>query len=391
MKIIQVCQRLYYGGGQERHVLNISKNFVKMGHEVTIVTSEIGVVPEFKSKLKLGGVRVKRIEGIKLDEPANQVLFPGLLSFLAKQKFDVIHAHGALCQSSQFALVAAKYKKKPIIFTPHYHPWNVYDKEKIRLIRKYFEKMITVPVICNASATIAVSDYEKELFVTKYPLIKPEKIKVIPNGVDIDFIENSSSRRNVRKKYNIPEGKKYILFFGATTDLRKGIHRAIEMFKIVSKRNKDAHLIILGVNTEKSIATRNLIKKFRLSDKVSPCGYVSDDEKVAFLRMSQVLVAPTIYEAFGITLAEAMYARVPVVATSCGGIPYVLKHGEHGYLVGSYKSTYAFAKYTLRLLSDEKLRKRLGNAGHKRVVSKFQWLDISKKILALYESLVKNG
>lgn len=391
MKIIQVCQRFYYGGGQERHVLNISKNFVKQGHDVTIVTSEIGALPEFKNRLKLRGVKVKRIEGIKLDEPANQVLFPTLLSYLIKQKFDVIHAHGALCQSSQIALVAAKYKKKPIIFTPHYHPWNVFDKEKIRSIRKYFERMITVPVAQNCSMMIGVSDYEKELFLEKYPSIKPDKIRIIPNGVDIDFIENSSSRHDVRKKYNIPEGKKYILFFGATTDLRKGVNRAIEMMKIVSKRNADAHLIIIGAHTDKSAPIRNRIKKLGLTGKVTACGYVSDEEKVAFLKMAQVLVAPTIYEAFGITLAEAMYARVPVVATRCGGVPYVLKHGEHGYLVGSYRSTHAFAKYTLRLLSDEKLRVKLGKAGRARVINKFQWSGISKKILGLYESLVRNG
>ena len=132
MKIIQVCQRFYYGGGQERHVLNISKEFVKQGHEVIIVTSEIGISEEFKKNLKLGGVKIRKISAYPLDEPANQVIFPDLLTYLIKRDFDVIHAHGALCQSSQIALIAAKYKSKPIIFTPHYHPWNVFEDPKTR-------------------------------------------------------------------------------------------------------------------------------------------------------------------------------------------------------------------------------------------------------------------
>jgi len=387
MKIIQVCQRFYYGGGQERHVLNISKEFVKHGHEVTIVTSEIGISEEFKKSLKLYGVKVKKLEAYALDEPANQVIFPGLLSYLMKKDFDVIHAHGALCQSSQLALVAAKYKEKPFVFTPHYHPWNVFDNIKTKRVRKYFERMITVPVIVNSSATISVSDYEKKLLPEKYPEIRPDKLKIIPNGVDIEFIKNTSSRQDVRKKYKIPENQRYVLFFGSTTDLRKGIDRAINSFAIVAKKVPQAHLIILGANTDKSVAIKNMIESLGLSGRVTPCGYVPDREKVAFLRMAHVLVSPTIYEAFGIVLAEAMYSKVPVVSTNCGGVPYVLQHGIHGYLVGSYESTNAFAKYTIRLLNDEKLRMKMGEEGHKRVMKEFQWPDIARNILKLYKSL----
>lgn len=387
MKIIQVCQRFYYGGGQERHVLNISREFVKHGHEVTIVTSEIGISQEFKKNLKLEGVKVKKLPAYALDEPANQVVFPGLLSYLIKRDFDVIHAHGALCQSAQVSTVAGKYKNKPVVFTPHYHPWNVFDNPKTKKIRKYFERMITVPVIVNSSATISVSDYEKKLLPEKYQEIKSDKLRVIPNGVDIEFIKNTSSRQDVRKKYKIAENQKYVLFFGSTTDLRKGIDRAINSFAIVAKKIPDSHLIILGANTDKSVAIKNLIKRLGLVGRVTACGYVPDREKVAFLRMAHVLISPTIYEAFGIVLAEAMYSQVPVVSTKCGGVPYVLQHGVHGYLVGSFKSTYAFAKYTIRLLNDEKLRQKMGAEGRKRVIKEFQWPDIANKILKLYKSL----
>lgn len=388
MKIAQICQRFYYGGGQERHVLHISKNLVKMGHKVTIITSDIGISEEFKKHLDQDGVKIKKIPAIELDEPENQVLFPSLLSYLMKKDFDIIHAHGSLCQSSQQALIAAKYLKKPFVFTPHYHPWNVFSNPKTRRIRRYVERMITAPVASNASAVIAVSDYEKQLLNDKYPEINENKIKVITNGVDIKFIEETSSRKNVRKKFNIPNGKKYVLFFGSISDLRKGIDRALNAFAIVAKKIPDAHLIILGKNTDKSIAIRNLIKKLRITGRVTPCGYVSDRDKVAFLRMSDVLISPTVYEAFGIVLAEAMYSGVPVVATKSGGIPYVFEHNVHGYLVGDYNSIHAFAKYTIRLLKDEKLRSRLGKAGHKRVKEKFQWPIISRKIEKLYLSLI---
>lgn len=389
MKIIQLCQRFYYGGGQERHVLHISKNLVKLGHSVTIVTSEVGISKEFKKNLKLDGVRIKKVIGIPLDEPANQVLFPDLFSYLAHSRADIIHAHGSLCHIAQVGHVAAKYKGIPFVFTPHYHPWTAYENKKVRYVRKYYENAITAPTIRGSSATIAVSDYERDLLPQKHPEIRRDKIRIIPNGVDINFIKNTHCRGEVRKRLGIPEDKKYVLFFGSTTDLRKGIDRALNSFELVAKRVEDAHMVIIGKNTDKSKTIKNHIRKLGLIDRITACGYISDKDKVALLRMGDVLVSPTIYEAFGIVLAEAMYSKIPVIATRCGGVPYVMHHGKHGYLVGSYKSTHAFAKYTIRLLENEDLRNKMGKAGHERVKDKFQWLDISKKIESLYKTVSK--
>ncbi|MFA6963918.1 MAG: glycosyltransferase family 4 protein [Patescibacteria group bacterium] len=391
MKIIQICQRFYYGGGQERHVFNISKNLVKLGHSVTIITSDIGELASFKKSLKLEGVKIVVLPAYPLDEPANQVVFPTLLSYLLEHDFDVLHVHGTLCQSSQVGAIAAKCKKKPYVFTPHYHPWNVFDTEKVKNIRKYFERMLTVPVIRNSSATICVSDYEKALLKRKYPEINIDRLRIIPNGIDINIVSESEPRRDVRKKFKIPENKKYVLVFGSMTDLRKGLDRSIKAFDLIAKKIPDAHLLIIGAYTDTSPELKEMISSYGLEKRVTACGYISNvREKVAFYRMSQVLISPTIYEAFGIVLAEAMYSKVPVVATKCGGVPYVLQHGEHGYLVSGYNSIHGFAKYAIRLLSDEKLRLKLGEAGHKRAVEKFQWPEISKKIEKLYKSLIAN-
>jgi len=391
MKIIQVCQRFYYGGGQERHVLNISKNLVQLGHQVTIITSNLGEQASFRKSLKLGGVKIVELIGYSVSEPTNQVVFPDLLAYLLDHDFDIVHAHGTLCHSSQISAVAAKCKQKPFVFTPHYHPWNVFDTERVRHIRKYFERIVTVPVIKNSSATICVSDYERGLLKRKYPEINIDKLRVIPNGIDINVVSESEPRRDVRKKFKIPENKKYVLVFGSTTDLRKGLDRAIRAFDLIVKKIPDAYLIIIGANTDTSPELKDMIKSYGLEDKVRTCGYISNiKEKVAVYRMSQVLISPTIYEAFGIVLAEAMYSRVPVVATRCGGVPYVMQHGEHGYLVSGYNSIHGFAKYAIRLLSDEKLRLKLGEAGRKRAIDKFQWSQISRKIEKLYKSLINH-
>ena len=389
MHIALICQRFFYGGGQERHVYHLARRFVVLGQHVTIVTSEIGASEEFRSRIDLKGIIVRTLPASEMSFPPNQVLFPTLIQELIEGDFDVIHTHGALNQNSTSAALAAHIVKVPLVFTPHFHPWNVFEETNIRRARRMAERLVLAPVMRSAQAVIAVSGFERTMLAKRYQIPKT-KIHVIPNGVDISFLQKTDPRRNVRKKYGVPENKRYVLFFGSVTDLRKGIDRAIKIFVSVAQRVPDAHLVILGYRTDNNQTVIDWIHEAGLADRVTAAGYVTDTEKVAFLRMASVLLAPTVYEAFGIVLAESMFMKVPVIATKQGGIPYVVKHGKDGLLVANHHSLQRFAAYTIRLLEDERLRLRMGEAGHKRVQHLFHWTRIARRILTLYRNITKN-
>lgn len=390
MKIAQITQRFFYGGGQERHVYHISRELAKKGHKITIFTSECTKSDVFEKEIDLEGIKIVKVEGQLLDMPANQVVFSNLLSKLVEEDIDVIHAHGALCQSSQTGFIASKIKKIPFVFTPHFHPWWVFDDQTVRRTRRALEKMVTVPLMENANAVIAVSPFEKEFLVDKYN-ITPSRIAVIANGVDMQFLAKTGSSEAVQKKFGVPEGKKYILFFGSITDLRKGIERIISIFKNIHEKLENTHLVIVGWQKGKTNYILSKIKEAGLKDSVTLVGYVYEEEKVAFLKMASISIAPTIYEAFGITLAESMFLRVPVIATKAGGIPSVVKDGETGYLVSNYNSIDKFSNYAIKLLTDEELRVKMGEKGHFVAKGKFKWSVIARRIERLYKRLIKKN
>jgi glycosyltransferase involved in cell wall biosynthesis len=114
-----------------------------------------------------------------------------------------------------------------------------------------------------------------------------------------------------------------------------------------------------------------------------------------------VFVCPSIYEPFGIINLEAMACETAVVAAAVGGIKEVVVEGETGFLVpleqmqttpfepvNPDKFSRDMAEKINRLMADEPLRKKFGEAGRKRAVEKFSWANIAAETKKMYESLV---
>ena len=114
-----------------------------------------------------------------------------------------------------------------------------------------------------------------------------------------------------------------------------------------------------------------------------------------------VFCCPSIYEPFGIINLEAMACNTPVVASAVGGIKEIIIHGETGYLVPldqyhespfEAKDPERFARDLAepinRLMQDDDLRLRMGEAGRRRAVETFSWRAIAQEVRELYKSLL---
>lgn len=392
MHIVQICQRFYYGHGQEMHVYNLTRELAKLGHKITLITSDKDVSDSFKKSINFSSnIDVQLSRAIRLKYPPNQLLFPDLgEELLGMEGIDIIHAHGAMSYSSLVGLTIAKTKRVPFIFTPHFHPWRFFEQKPYRYAREVYEKAFTIPIIRESSAVISVSPFEKHYLITRHGL-PSKKIHVIPNGVNTFYYPSVVSRRAVRQRYGIPENKRYIIAFGTKTDPRKGVDRTLQVFNLINKKIPETQLIIVGWKYKKNADhIASLMDALPCKKNVTTLGYVSEDEKVALIKMSDVLISPTTYEAFGIILGEAMMLKVPVVVTKVGGTPFIVRHRKTGLTVGRYNSINKFAQYTLELLRNNKLREHMGEEG-KRVVKKyFTWGKITKDVNRVYLSVLKN-
>ncbi|MCI4355401.1 MAG: glycosyltransferase family 4 protein, partial [Thermoplasmata archaeon] len=105
----------------------------------------------------------------------------------------------------------------------------------------------------------------------------------------------------------------------------------------------------------------------------------------AVFRAARTFVLPSEWEAYGLVLLEAMAADRPILATSVGGVPEVLEHGECGLLV-PYGDVPALADAIARLQQDDPQRARLVAAGRRRV-QELTWSRCVERHRALYRSL----
>jgi glycosyltransferase involved in cell wall biosynthesis len=178
-----------------------------------------------------------------------------------------------------------------------------------------------------------------------------------------------------------------LLFVGRLVPY-KGLHTLLHAFKQILTHIPTIQLAIVGsgpqlpklhetcqqLGLDNSVHFLGILPRRKLRDAYSACDVF-------------VLPSRSRSEAFGIVLLEAMARAKPVVATNVGGIPYVVNQGETGILVPPSDPTY-LAEAITQLLMNPQTRRRLGQAGRKRVTQHFNRPPITQKLVEMYLTLI---
>jgi len=115
-----------------------------------------------------------------------------------------------------------------------------------------------------------------------------------------------------------------------------------------------------------------------------PTGWLDGRELACAIASLDAMVSPSIcFETFGMLNLEAMEHRKPVVTTSFGGCPEVVRHGETGLVANPYDVP-AFAEAIAGLLRDPELARRMGEAGYRRLVERFGIPRLTNEFLEEY-------
>jgi glycosyltransferase involved in cell wall biosynthesis len=229
-------------------------------------------------------------------------------------------------------------------------------------------------------------------FLVKKKITRPEKLMVIYNGTDIKLKTKNEKRKTTTKNSEVTIG-----FVGSLTK-RKGVEyliRAIPLI-ILNLKSKILNLVIVGEGEEKE-KLQKLTKKLKLEKFVEFWGLLDDTSTI--YPVLDVYVQPSLDEAFGIAVLEAMSFGVPVVASQVGGLSELLNHKPHKSLKLPYevtdcgilvppKNSAALAKAIVKVLKDEKLAKKIGKAGQKRALE-FSADRMVKETEKLYSSFLE--
>jgi glycosyltransferase involved in cell wall biosynthesis len=215
-------------------------------------------------------------------------------------------------------------------------------------------------------------------------LTKPDKIVMIYNGISPKQGKVFEADINsFRDKFGLVKSDIVIGTVGSFNPA-KDIATLIQAFAKIVARWPKSKLVLIGGGPLKRDLT-NLVKKLTIEDKVIFAGTI--ENILPAMKTFNLFVLPSLSEAFGITLLEAMKAEVPIVASKVGGIPEIITNKLNGILVET-KQPKKLAAAILNLLNDKRLQRKLvGN--YPANLKKFSADTMVKQTEAVYSSLIK--
>ena len=145
-------------------------------------------------------------------------------------------------------------------------------------------------------------------------------------------------------------------------------------------------MVFVGRRGNQYEEVRRFVDAEGIGNRVIFTDFVPTEERNAWVSLADVVVALSRWEAFGISVAQALALGTPVVATKAGGLADFVRHGENGFLVdvGDVDSA---ADHLRFLLENPDEAEAMGVRGRRLVLREFTWSKIGERLRALYRSL----
>ena len=202
-----------------------------------------------------------------------------------------------------------------------------------------------------------------------------ERVKVVPLGTDPEQFRPGIDSREVRARYRL-DGPRWALTV-ARLEPYKGVDTALRAVARVRQEGIDLHYVVVGTGKQRD-SYKKLAETLKIADAVRFVGAVPDGDLPALYNAAEVYLGVsrkdkgTRVEGFGIALAEAAACGLPVIAGRSGGLAEAVQDGETGLVVDPENSEAVVAALG-RVLGDQLLARRLGQAGRKAVETYYNW------------------
>jgi glycosyltransferase involved in cell wall biosynthesis len=210
---------------------------------------------------------------------------------------------------------------------------------------------------------IAASDAIRQMLLADG--VPAERTVTVHEGIDLDHVL-ATPAVNVHEAFWLPHGAPVVGNIAALVP-HKGQRHLVEAAHLVVQQIPDARFVILGEGELREHLERQ-VHDYHLEKHVLLPGFRTD--VLGCLKGFDIFAMSSVTEGLGTSLLDAMACSKPIVATSAGGIPEVVDDGVNGLLVAP-RDHHAMAQALVRLLGDERLRQRMGEAGLTRLRERF--------------------
>ena len=229
---------------------------------------------------------------------------------------------------------------------------------------------------------IAVSPHVARYLTRRSSLAHP-KLKTITNGVSAPPLVEPALRDAVKRELQLPDDCVIIGSIGRVFNQHKRFSDLIEALHLLVQQEHNVGLVIIGDGPDLE-QLRTLARALHVQDRVSFVGRTADVGR--YLSVMDIFAMCSAYEAFGLVLAEAMSAALPVVAARVDAFPDIVEEGVTGLLVPP-QNPKALAHTLATLVQQPERRRAMGAAGLTRYEQLFHEERYIQEVAACYEEL----
>ncbi|HUB32553.1 MAG TPA: glycosyltransferase family 4 protein [Bryobacteraceae bacterium] len=360
-----------YSGGSRVYYYNIYKRLAQQfGHRVTIVTKKVPGWQEFdrrecweKFKVVRRGAPLKTWKYHEL--PKIAITMAEAAGVLASQPVDLIQT-GDMYPPGIAAVWLKRLTGKPYLTFLH-------GDELAQMEERRFQPILRDMVLRNASVLVAANEFARKKALEAG--VAAAKIHLVTPGVDLERFRPEPPAEELVRRYGL--AGKVVLLTAARLAPKKGHEAVIRALAKVLPANPNVHYLIAGDGAERR-RLEELTRTLGVAHAVTFVGDVPNEMLGAFYNLCDVFVMANRrvsggdLETFGMVFIEANAAGKPVIGGRSGGAVEAVQHGRTGFLVDP-DDTDELAQTMALLISNEDLRKRMGNEGLRRVRTEYTW------------------
>jgi glycosyltransferase involved in cell wall biosynthesis len=326
------------------------------------------------------GSAVQRLRGLGvavdvIDEADDEAAIRELVAWLRREEIDLVHAH---MYRAEVVGTRAAVAAGTAVIVATVHSSRVRAPEDVKTLASLTPSMDRL-IVPSASIEAKVRAEGRDA----------ARFAILPNGIDLSRFTGPVRPCALRREHGVPASAQLIGVV-ARLEAEKGHRHLVEAMPAILDAVPDAWLAVVGEGSEAhalraqaAALGREVSRRIVFTGRRDDVSAVTADLTVAIL--------PSLREAQGISLLEAMARRVPVVASDVGGIPEVVTDGVDGRLVPPGDAA-ALAAAIVELLRDPELVRRLGDAGRRTVEERFSIDAQVRRIQNVYdEELARAG
>lgn len=379
-------------GGVETHLATLYPELVRMGHKVFLLTEDLDGK---EGKDEYEGIELERTKLMsiptfeKRDSEFYEIVENMIREWIDNVKPDIVHAHNLNCFFHYHPAACEKIckeKKIPLILTVH-QVW------------KNNPNFVKLTTKTGWNRIIAVSKFvKKEL---KEIGVSEGKIDVVYHGLD-KYVYKPRSKAELKSlfsKYPRFRNKKIILHPARVSE-GKGNHISVKAMSLVKEKFPDTMLVLTGMGKEVSFFKDDkykneilkLIKKLELEENVFK-GDFTWNEMLMLYSASEIVIYPTVgsrekgNEAFGLATIEANSSGKPIIVSTSGALPELIRNGFNGWVIPK-NNPEKLAERINYFLGNDKIREKVGMNGRKNVKNNFTIEAMARNTVKVYRKLL---